>query len=154
MPGKFYEDLHVGMTIEHKNGRTVTEMDNVLFSSLTMNTQPLHLNKDFCLKNSPFKRRLANGVFIMGLVVGISVPDLTEGTIIANLGYDKVRHLKPVFHGDTIYIRSEVISLRESSSNPDAGIAGFLHVGRNQDGVDVISLERTVMVMKRPKGPD
>ena len=149
MAGKYYEDLEIGMRIQHKNGRTVTEMDNVLFSSLTMNTQPLHVNRDFCQKNSPFKRRLANGIFIQGLVVGISVPDLTEGTIIANLGYDKIRQSKPVFHGDTIYVESEVIALRESSSNPDAGIAGFRHIGRNQDGVDVISFERTVMVMKR-----
>lgn len=149
MPGKYYEDLSLGMKIRHVNGRTVTEMDNVLFSSLTMNTQPLHVNQDFCRKNSRFGRRLVNGVFILGLIVGISVPEMTEGTIVANLGYDKVRHLKPVFHGDTIYAETEVVSLRESSSNPEAGIATFRHLGLNQEGTEVISFERTVMVMKR-----
>ena len=107
MPGKYFDELEVGMKFKH-GGRTVTEMDNVLFSALTMNTQPLHLNEDFASKTE-FGQRLVNGVFTFGLVVGLTVPELTEGTIVANLGYDKVVHPNPVFHGDTIYAESEII---------------------------------------------
>ena len=149
MPGKYFDELEVGMTFKH-GGRTVTEMDNVLFSALTMNTQPLHLNEDFASKTE-FGQRLVNGVFTFGLVVGLTVPDLTEGTIIANLGYDKVKHVHPVFHGDTLYVETEVLDKRESRSNPQAGIARFRHTGRNQDGVEVIRFERTAMVLKKPQ---
>ena len=101
MTGKYFEELDVGQHFNHTLGRTVTEMDNVLFSALTMNTQPLHLNEDFASKTE-FGQRLVNGVFTLGLVVGLTVSELTEGTIVANLGYDKVVHPNPVFHGDTI----------------------------------------------------
>ena len=102
MPGKFFDELEVGMKFKHTLGRTVTEMDNVLFSALTMNTQPLHVNEDFASKTE-FGQRLVNGVFTLGLVVGLTVAELTEGKLVANLGYDKVVHLHPVFHGDIIY---------------------------------------------------
>jgi acyl dehydratase len=105
MAGKFYDELEVGMKFKH-GGRTVTEMDNVLFSALTMNTQPLHVNEDFASKTE-FGQRLVNGVFTFGLVVGLTVAELTEGTIVANLGYDKVIHPNPVFHGDTIYAQTK-----------------------------------------------
>ena len=111
MPGKYFDELEVGMKFKHA-GRTVTEMDNVLFSALTMNTQPLHVNEDFASKTE-FGQRLVNGVFTFGLVVGLTVPELTEGTIVANLGYDKIVHPHPVFHGDTIYAESEIIEKRE-----------------------------------------
>ncbi len=111
MTGKYYNELEVGMKFKHA-GRTVTEMDNVLFSALTMNSQPLHVNEDYASKTE-FGQRLVNGVFTFGLVVGLTVPDLTEGTIVANLGYDKVVHPHPVFHGDTIYAESEIIEMRE-----------------------------------------
>lgn len=148
MPGKFYEDLQVGETIRHSLGRTVTEMDNVLFCALTMNPQPLHLDETFAAR-TPFGQRIVNGVFTLGLVVGISVPELTEGTILANLGYEQVRYPAPVFHGDTLSVESEVLDKRESRSRPDAGIVHLKHTGRNQDGIIVIEVERTVLFMKR-----
>lgn len=149
MAGKYYEELEVGDVIKHSLGRTITEMDNVLFSSLTMNTQPLHINEDFAAKQTQFGRRIVNGIFTLGLAVGITVPELTQGTIIANLGYESVRHPLPIFHGDTLYVESEVISKRPSRSKPDRGIVGLRHVGRNQDGEVVIEFERTVLVRKR-----
>ena len=108
MTGKYFDELEAGMLFKHANGRTVTEMDNVLFSALTMNTQPLHVNEDFAAKTE-FGHRLVNGLYTLGLVVGLSVSDLTEGTIVANLGYDRVVHPNPVFHGDTIYAESEIL---------------------------------------------
>jgi acyl dehydratase len=150
MAGRYFDELAAGMVIRHSLGRTITEMDNVLFSALTMNTQPLHLNEDYAQKHSPFGRRIVNGIFTLGLAVGISVPELTEGTLVANLGYDHVRHPHPVFHGDTLYVESEVIELRPSRSRPDQGIVRFRHSGRNQDGVVVLEFERTALMLKRP----
>ena len=152
MAGKYYEELTVGDRIDHHLGRTITEMDNVLFSALTMNTQPLHLNEDFAAKHTQFGRRLVNGIFTLGLAVGITVPELTEGTIVANLGYESVVHPHPMFHGDTLYVQSEVMEMRESRSQPDRGIVRLRHIGRNQDGVVVITFERTALFLKRPTG--
>jgi len=149
MPGKYFEDLEVGQKIRHINGRTVTEMDNVLFSMLTMNSQPLHSNEDFASKTR-FGQRIVNGVFVQGLVVGLSVPELTEGTIVATLGYEHVVSPNPTFHGDTIYAESEVLEKRESKSKPDIGIVRLKHWGRKPDGTIVIEIERTVMFLKRP----
>jgi acyl dehydratase len=149
MPGKYYEDLTIGEHIQHKQGRTITEMDNTLFCALTMNTQPLHLNEDFASR-TVFKQRIVNGIFTMGLVVGLTVSDLTEGTVVANLGYDKVNHPNPVFHGDTIYVETEVLEKRESRSNPDRGVVRLKHTGRKPDGTVVVELERTVLFLKRP----
>src|SRR5579859_5971763 len=150
MPGKYYEDLEVGARFKHSLGRTVTEMDNVLFSALTMNPQPLHVNEDFASKTQ-FGRRLVNGIFTMGLVVGLSVTDLTDGTIVANVAYDKVVHPNPVFHGDTIYAETEVLEKRESKSKADRGIVRLKQIGRNQHGEIVVELERTALFLKRPK---
>ncbi len=149
MPGKYYEDLQVGDRFRHTQGRTVTEMDNVLFCAITMNDQPLHINEDFASRTT-FGKRVVNGLYTMALVVGLSVGDLTEGTIVANLSYDHVAHMHPVFHGDTIYVESEVIDKRESKSNLDRGIIRFKHIGRNQDGTAVIEIERTALFLKRP----
>jgi acyl dehydratase len=149
MPGKYFEDLEVGQKIRHINGRTVTEMDNVLFSMLTMNSQPLHSNEDFASKTR-FGQRIVNGVFVQGLVVGLSVPELTEGTIVATLSYEHVVSPNPTFHGDTIYAESEVLEKRESKSKPDVGIVRLKHWGRKPDGTIVIEVERTVMFLKRP----
>ncbi len=150
MAGKYYDDLHVGMKIQHALGRTITEMDNVLFSTLTMNPQPLHLNEDFAAQTK-FGQRIVNGIFTLGVVVGITVGDLTQGTIVANLGYEKVAHPRPVFHGDTIYVETEVLEMRESRSRPDVGIVKLKHLGKNQRGVVVVEVVRTVMFLKRPK---
>lgn len=149
MPGKYYEDLEVGARFKHSQGRTITEADNVLFSALTMNSQPLHLNEDFASKTQ-FGQRIVNGIFTMGLVVGLSVADVTDSTIVANLGYDKVVHPHPVFHGDTIYAETEVLEKRESKSNPDRGIVRLKQTGRNQQGIVVVELERTALFLKRP----
>lgn len=149
MAGKYFEDLEVGSVITHGLGRTITEMDNVLFSALTMNTQPLHLNEDFASKTE-FGRRIVNGLFTLALATGITVPNLTEGTIVANLGYENVRHPHPMFHGDTLYVETEVLEKRASRSRPNAGIARFRHVGRNQDGTVVIQFERTALMLRRP----
>jgi len=149
MPGKYFEELNVGDVIRHANGRTLTEMDNVLFSALTMNTQPLHLNEDFAAKTQ-FGQRIVNGIFTMGLVVGLSVADLTEGTIVANLGYEKVTFPNPAFHGDTIYVETQVLEKRASRSRPDCGIIRLKHTGMKPGGMVVIELERAVLFRKRP----
>jgi acyl dehydratase len=150
MAGRYFEEFAPGMVIRHSVGRTITEMDNVLFSALTMNTQPLHLNEDFARKHTPFGRRIVNGIFTLGLAVGISVPELTEGTLVANLGYDQVRHPHPMYHGDTLYVETEVLEVRASRSRPDQGIVRFRHRGRNQEGVVVLEFERTALMLKRP----
>ncbi len=149
MAGKYYEDLDPGLIIQHDLSRTVTEADNVLFSSLTMNTQPLHISEDFASKTE-FGRRIVNGIFTLGLVVGISVPELTQGTIVANLGYEAVSHPHPLFHGDTVYVETEIIAKRDSKSRPTCGIVTMKHTGRNQNGVVVIEVTRSALVLKRP----
>jgi len=131
-------------------GRTITEMDNVLFCSLTMNTQPLHLNEDFA-SQTQFGQRIVNGIFTLGLATGITVPELTEGTLVANLGYESVKHPHPMFHGDTLYVETEVMSKRESKSKPDQGIVQFKHIGRNQDRVVVLEFTRSALMLKRPE---
>lgn len=149
MPGRYFDELNVGDTFRHGQGRTLTEMDNVLFSALTMNPQPLHLNEDFASR-SQFGRRIVNGIFTLGLVVGLTVAELTEGTIVANLAYERVVHPHPLFHGDTVYVETEVLEKRDSRSAPDRGIVRLKHVGRNQNGVVVIEVERIVLFLKRP----
>jgi acyl dehydratase len=146
--GKYFEDLNVGDRFRHATGRTVTEMDNILFSALSLNTQPLHLNEDFAAR-TPYGQRIVNGLFTLALVVGLSVSELTEGTIVANLGYDAVRHPAPVFHGDTLYAETEVLEKRESRSHPEAGLVRLKQTGRKPDGTVVVELERTVMFLKR-----
>ncbi len=153
MPGKYFEDLEPGQRIRHALGRTVTEMDNILFCALTMNTQPLHVNADFASRTQ-FGRPIVNGIFTMGLVVGMTVPELTEGTIIANLSYEQVVHPRPVFHGDTIYVETEVLEKRPSRSKPDRGIVKLKHTGRNQHGEVVIELVRTVLFKRREPATD
>ncbi len=148
MPGKYFEDLTVGDRIEHSRGRTITEMDNVLFCALTMNDQPLHLNADFAA-STPFGQRIVNGILTLGLVVGLSVSDLTEGTIVANLGYERIAHPNPVFHGDTLYAATEVLEKRVSRSKPQWGIVRLKQTGRKQDGTIVVEVERTVMFLRR-----
>jgi acyl dehydratase len=148
MPGKYYDDLTPGDHIRHSLGRTVTEADNTLFCALTMNTQPLHINAHFA-EQSQFGQRIVNGIFTLGLVVGLTVPELTEGTIVANLGYERVQHPNPVFHGDTIYVETDVLSKR-NSSKPDRGVVTLKHTGKKQDGTVVCELERAILFLKRP----
>ena len=148
MAGKYFDELEVGMKIRHTLGRTVTETDNILFNSLTMNTQPLHMNADFASKTQ-FGQPIVNGILTLGIVVGITVGELTEGTIVANLGYEQVRHPRPVFHGDTLYVETEVLEKRESKSNPDHGIVKMRHWGKNQHRETVCEVERTALFLKR-----
>src|SRR6266568_7317555 len=121
MAGLYFEEFEEGQVFEHAISRTVTEMDNVLFSTLTMNPQPLHLDEEFA-KQTEFGQRLVNSLFTLGLVIGISVGETTLGTTVANLGMSDVRFPKPVFHGDTLHIESEVRAKRRSRSRKDAGI--------------------------------
>ena len=125
MPGKHFDDLQVGQLIKHSNGRTITEMDNVLFSALTMNSQPLHLNEDFASRTE-FGQRIVNGLFTLALATGLTVADLTEGTIVANLGYESVRHPHPMFHGDTLYVETEVVEKREFARVPTRASSVFV----------------------------
>jgi len=147
MAGIYYEDFEVGHTFKHVAGRTVTEMDNVLFSCLTMNPQPLHLDAEFS-KSTEFGRQLVNSLFTLGLVIGISVADTTLGTTIANLGMSDVKFPSPVFHGDTVRVETTVVSKRESKSRADAGIVEFEHRGINQRG-EVVCVCRRSAFMKR-----
>jgi len=150
MGGKFYDDLTVGERIEHPLGRTVTQTDNILFCGLTMNTQPLHLDEQFAA-GTQFGRCIVNGIFTLGLTVGLTVGDLTEGTIVANLSYDRVVHPAPVYPGDTLRVSTEVLDMRPSSSHPDRGVIRLRHLGRNQHGTVVIEVERSVLFLKRPR---
>jgi acyl dehydratase len=151
MTGKYYEDLAPGTRILHGRSRTVTEADNLLFCGITQNTQPLHLDEQHA-RQAGFEGRIVNGIFTMGLVVGLTVPDLTEGTIVANLGYLNVQHPKPVYCGDTLSVETEVLGKRPSESKPDRGIVHLRHIARNQRGEVVVDLERTVMFTIRPGG--
>lgn len=153
MPGKFYDELEPGMTFRHSLGRTITEADNVLFCSLTMNFQPLHVNEDFAAKTQ-FGQRIVNGLLTMSLVIGMSVAELTDGTIVANLGYENVKHPQPVFHGDTIYAETTIVAKRESKSRPECGIVTLTHHGRNQHGVVVVEVTRSALFLKHPPEPN
>lgn len=148
MAGLYYEQFSVGQEFEHLWTRTVTEMDNVLFSTLTMNVQPLHLDVEFAAK-SEFKRPLVNSLFTLGLMIGMTVNDTTLGTTIANLGMSDVSFPKPVFAGDTLHIRTKVLSLRESRSRPDAGIVEFEHTALNQRDEVVAVCRRSAFMKKR-----
>ena len=149
MTGKYFEDLEVGQHFRHAQGRTITEADNTFFCALTMNSQPLHLNADYAAKTE-FGQRIVNGLLTMALAVGLTVTDLTEGTVVANLGYDRVMHPNPVYHGDTLYVETDVVEKRDSRSQPDRGIIRLKHTGRKPDGTVVIELERTVLFLKKP----
>jgi acyl dehydratase len=149
MAGRYYDDLDIGMHIRHDTARTLTEADNVFFNALTLNTQPLHINADFAARTE-FGRPILNGLLTLSLVIGISVSELTQGTIVANLGYEQVKHPKPVFAGDTIYAETEVIAKRESSSRPECGIITLRHIGRNQHGEIVLEVTRSALFLKKP----
>ena len=149
MAGLYFEEFREGQVFEHALSRTVTEMDNVLFTTLTMNPQPLHLDAEFA-KSTEFGRPLVNSIFTLGLVIGISVGDTTVGTTVANLGMSDVRFPKPVFHGDTIRAKTTVIATRKSRSRSDAGIVEFEHEGLNQRGETVAICRRAALMKTRP----
>jgi len=150
MAGKYFEELEVGAVFKHQPGRTVTEGDNVLFTTMTMNPQPLHLDHEFA-KTTEFGRPLVNSILTLGIVVGLSVGDTTLGTTVGNLGFDKVEFPKPVFLGDTLYAETEVVEKRESRSRPQWGVVVFEHRARNQRDELVMRCRRGAMMRRKMK---
>ena len=149
MAGLWFDDLEVGQTFDHAIRRTVTETDNLLFTTMTHNPAQLHLDADY-MAGTDYGRPIMNSCFTLGLMVGISVGDTTLGTAVANLGWDEVRFPAPLFPGDTVRVRTEVIELRASKSRPDAGIVTFLHEAFNQHDVLVASCKRSGLQRRRP----
>ena len=149
MPGLYYEEFEVGETIEHRTRRTVSESDNQRFCDMTMNQQPLHLDAEFA-GDTGFGERLVNGLYTMSLAVGVSIPETTDGTIVANLSYDDVEHPKPVFHGDTIRARSTVTDKRETSDG-ERGVVTMHVEALNQDDELVCEFDRTILSLKKPE---
>lgn len=145
--GRYFEDFEVGDVYKHPYGKTITEVDNMWFSHITLNLNPLHFNAHYAAQTE-FGRPVVNGLFTLSLVVGMSVMDLSQNGF--NLQIDQVIHHAPVFHGDTLYAQSEVLVVRESASRPGWGIVTVQSEGHNQDQVKVISFKRTLMVKKRP----
>jgi len=147
--GLYYEEFESGVRYLHRPGRTVTEADNVLFTTLTMNTQALHLDAAWA-ETQPFGQRLVNSMFTLSTMVGSSVAQLTQGTIVGNLGFTEVAFPHPLFHGDTLYTSTEVMEKRLSASRPGQGVVTLKHTGTNQDGVIVGVATRTVLVWCTP----
>ena len=149
MPGLYFEEFSVGQTFDHPIRRTITEADNVLITTMTHNPASLHLDAEY-MKNTEFGQPLVNSCLTLSLMVGISVNDTTHGTTVANLGWDEVRFPKPLFHGDTIRIETEVLDVRESKSRPDNGIVIFEHRAYNQRDELVAICKRTALMLKKP----
>jgi acyl dehydratase len=149
MAGLWFDELSIGQKFDHPIRRTVTETDNVLFTAMTHNPALLHLDEHY-MQGTDYGQRIVNSAFTLGLMVGISVGDTTMGTAVANLGWDEVRFPKPLFHGDTVHVMTEVIALRESASRPDQGIVTFLHQAFNQHGEMVASCKRSGLQRKKP----
>jgi acyl dehydratase len=151
--GLWFEEFELHTVYRHQPGRTVSEADNILFTTLTMNPQALHLDEAWA-SQQPFGQRLVNSLFTLSTLVGLSVGQLTQGTIVANLGFRDVRFPNPVFHGDTLYASSVILEKRASSSRPGEGIVTFEHTARNQHGDVVAFAVRTTLVrMKPPESP-
>jgi len=150
MPGLYFEEFSVGQTIQHPIRRTVTEADNVFFTALTHNPARLHLDEEYG-RTTEFGARIVNSLFTLGLMIGISVGETTLGTTVGNLGMDEVRFPKPVFHGDTLRIESEVLELRDSKSRPHNGIVIFAHRAFNQRDELVAACKRTALMLRKPQ---
>ena len=148
--GFYFEDFEIGRIYEHRLTRTVTQMDNMLFSNMTLNPQPLHIDRHFCEQETEWGKPLMNSLFTLGLMIGISVSDLTVGTTIANLGMTETKFPHPLFENDTVHCTTEVLAKRESNSRPAAGIVEFHHRAYNQDGKLVAECRRQAFMRKRP----
>jgi len=148
--GKWFEELDVGLVIQHAVTRTVTESDNVVFTTMTMNPARLHLDADYMANESEFGQPLVNSLFILGLLVGISVLETTHGTAVANLGFQTVAFPAPVFAGDTVHAETEVVAARESKSRPTAGIVTFEHRAFNQRNELICTATRDSLMQRRP----
>ena len=151
--GLFFEDFEVGKTYEHRYTRTVTQMDNMLFSNMTLNPQPLHIDRHFCETETDWGQPLMNSLFTLGLMIGIQVSDMTVGTTIANLGMTDVKFPNPLFEGDTIHCTTKVISKRESKSRPHMGLVEVKTTGYQQEGRLVIEFRRTILVYRKGHVP-
>jgi acyl dehydratase len=149
MAGLYYEDFFVDQHFEHPITRTVTEMDNMLFCMLSMNPQPLHIDAHYAA-GTEFGRPIVNSIFTLGLLIGISVPDTTLGTTIANLSMTDISFPRPVFHGDTLHVRTKVASMRESRSRPEVGLVELEHTCFNQNDELVATCRRMTMMKRRP----
>lgn len=152
MAGLYFEEFTVGRVFDHAIRRTVTESDNVMISTMTHNPAALHLDEEYCRTETEFGQRIVNSCLTLGLMVGISVNDTTHGTTVANLGWDDVRFPRPVFHGDTLHIQTEVLELRESRSRPHNGIVIFEHRAFNQKDELVGVCKRSALMLRKP-GP-
>ena len=150
--GLYFEEFEVGARYLHRPGRTATEADNVLFTTLTMNAQALHLDAAFAGSQEPFGQRLMNSMWTLSTMVGASVAQLTQGTLVAQLGLGDISFPHPLFHGDTLYTESVIVDKRLSSSRPGQGICTIEHTGRNQDGVIVAKATRTALMRCLPEG--
>ena len=150
MAGLYFEEFTVGQKFRHDITRTITEADNVWFSALTHNPAPLHLDAEY-MKGTEYGRPIVNSCLTLGFMVGISVGDTTMGTTVANLGWDAVRFPKPLFHGDTIRVETEVMELRDSKSRPDNGIVIFAHRAYNQNEELVGECKRSALMLRKPK---
>ena len=149
MTGLWLEEYEVGRTYRHAASRTVTETDNLLFTTLSMNPAPLHLDAEYA-KTTPYGKQLVTSVFTLGVVMGMSVSDLFEGTSLGNLGFQRIVFPAPVFIGDTLRAETEIVSKRDSKSRPEAGIIAVIHRGYKQDGTLVMEAERTGLSLKKP----
>ncbi|MGE4616235.1 MAG: MaoC family dehydratase [Gammaproteobacteria bacterium] len=152
MPGLYYEEFSVGQKFDHAIRRTVTETDNILFTTMTHNPARLHLDEEYCREHTEFGQRIVNSCFTLALMVGVSVYDTTLGTTVANLGWDEVRFPRPVFHGDTLRAESEVLEMRASKSRPDNGIVIFAHRAYNQKDELVAECKRSALMLRKPAG--
>jgi acyl dehydratase len=149
MGGMYYEEFEVGRVIRHEATRTITETDNLLMTTLTMNVQPLHLDEEFA-KTTQYGQRIVNGIFTLGIATGIPVADTTLGTTLGNLGFREVNFPNPVFIGDTLRVETEVLDMRPSKSNPKTGLVGLEHRCFNHRGELVLQVRRTALMMCRP----
>lgn len=148
--GLWFEELETDVVYEHRPGRTITEADTVLFTTLTMNPQPLHLDAAFSAQQEPFHQRLVNSMFTLSTMVGLSVGQLSQGTLVANLGFSEIAFPKPLFIGDTMYVESVVTEKRASASRPGEGIVTVRHLARNQHDDVVATAVRTMLMRQRP----
>ena len=148
--GYYFEDFAAGAHFAHKLRRTVTQMDNMLFSNMTLNPQPLHIDAEFCARETEWGKPLMNSLFTLGLMIGMSVNDLTVGTTIANLGMTDVRFPNPLFEGETVHSTTDIVATRASKSRADAGLVEFHHRAFKQDGKLVAECRRTAFMKRRP----
>ncbi len=152
--GRWFEELTPGLVIHHRLRRTITEADNVMFTTMTMNPAALHLDFEYARTETQFGKPLVNSMFTAAVVVGISVHETTHGTTVANLGFERMDFPAPVFHGDTLRVESEVVSARPSKSKPDQGIILFEHRAYNQDDALVAIMRRNALMWRQPAEPD